>query len=313
MQILFMMLEDFSLRNSKVVSNAHLRTLSGKRQKNNVKLSTDPVHFFRHEKFDTVFWNPTQKQFVSNFLNYFENYLEDFLKEKSKNKRSRKNSSKENHSHSKRPSQSTLNGPKSLLSLVLEKHKKSLNKLFIKKLKSRLTPFSQFYAKKRKDRSVPYGSIVHAQEEAPFMSETLPKRTISEKQTGEWESLRKKEVLMVECRDESIFETTGRVLPVSIRGTVSKREKKIYKGVEKKNYPQFEFLAHETEFLLISLDIHDLVTRTLLFFWEFIVEFGIQVDADFLGEILAKVDDKEELFRETAQEWIQSTCSRLLT
>lgn len=289
-----MMLEEFDLKNSNITSNSHLRNIIlGKRKTKGLKLQSKKQEFFRHQEFDTVFWHPNQKQFLYNFLNYFENYIEDFIKIKK--------SKKQNKSSQDSSNLETINKiskEKTQLQEFVETNKNEIYKVFINKFKQELSPFKYFYSKKKEDKSVPYQSIPTKED----ISNNLyfvnnPLRLIKQSSKGEWASVKNKEVIMVECQNEKIFEKGKSVIPVSINGLVSKREKKIYKGIEKKNYPQFSFLLHESDFLFISLSMNDLMIRIILYFWEFIMDFEkILMDVKFLKQILGKIKDKKKLF-----------------
>jgi hypothetical protein len=287
------MLEEYDLRNSKVVSNSHLRNRGRKKKVKNLKLMKNKINFFRHEAFDTVFWNPAQEEFIINFLNYFEDFLKDFVIDK--NRKSRKGSKIENikNNHNKQETPDMI-----LINKFINTHKKTIFKRLLRQIKQELAPFSKFYSDKKKNYSIPYGSIPNKNELRNNIDYDIPHRLINSDQKSEWESIKRKEVLLVECENERIFDNSKKVIPVSIKGVVSKRQKVTYKGVDKKNYPKFGFLAQESEFLLISLNMNDLLIRIIFFFWEFIMDFkNLEMDQKFLNNILRKTPNLKFTFR----------------
>jgi len=310
------MLEEYDLRNSKVVSNSHLRNRGTKKKSKNLKLSDEKIHFFRHEAFDTVFLNPSQEQFVVTYLNYFETFLKDFMIES--NKKSRKNSRKSRKNSKKQEINGDAKEPNKQIpdylkiEKFIETHKKILYKRLLIEIKKELTPFDKFYSRRRKNQSIPYGSIPKRNELYQNLGYEVPERLIGTNKENEWESIKRKEVVMVECQNESIFDNSKKVMPVSIKGKVSKRQKVTYKGVDKKNYPKFGFLAHESEFLLISLNMNDLLMRTIFFFWEFIIDFkNLEMDEKFLKNICKKMKSLREIFTSLVKQLAQGKSHRI--
>ena len=316
MKILLLKLEEFSQKNLKVVSNSHLGSRVNLKKKNRlIKMQGKRMHLFRHGLFDTVFLHPFQKKFIVKFLNDFEYYLEKFSKNRTKKnsvvlKEKEDGADQNGEVIDQNGTENKLFAQELTLESFVEQNKQDIYKNFLTKIKRQLAPFDTFYSEKKDDRSVPYQSVPQKNEN-PFNSPMT--RVVRPDHSDAWLSLKNKEVPMVQCQNESIFEEASGIYPVKIKGIVQKRIKKIYKGIEKKNYPELDFLAQDTEFLFITLNAKDLISRILFFFWEFILDFSnLEIDKSFLRKMMQKIQNRREIFYQCIKEIGQGNIKSLL-